>query len=204
MSINHPIETDPKTTSRAGVVNARLSWKDSIEMGRFLKGMKTAKAKAFLQDVIRKKRALPLPRFNDNRGHKPGKVGPGRYPVNVSKTFLELIESAEKNAGHKGLDEKNLVVKCVFANKGATFSRPRKNELRGQIRKSANISIILEGKETAASAKKAVKHAHAEKKAEEKKPEAPKQEKPAAKTEHAKKSPEKTEKADASGEQKKE
>jgi len=186
MSINYQAQTDPKTTARAGVMNARLSWKDSIEMGRFLKGMKTAKAKAFLHDVIRKKRALPLPRFNDNRGHKPGKVGPGRYPVNVSLTFLELIESAEKNAGHKGLDEKNLVVKYVFANKGATFNRPRKNELRGQIRKSANISIIIEGKETPASAKKA------EKKAEEKKPAAPKQEKPKAAAEPAKKKQEKT------------
>lgn len=198
-NINYPIQTDPKTTARSGIMNARLSWKDSIEMGRFIKGMKAAKAKAFLQDVIRKKRALPLPRFNDNRGHKPGKLGPGRYPVNVSRAFLELIESAEKNAEHKGLDEAALVVKYVFANKGGSFSRPRRNEFRGQIRKSANISIILEGKEIVASAKKAGKHA--EKKSEEKKSEAPKQEKPAAKAEPAKKNQEKT---DVSGEQKKE
>ncbi len=86
--INYPIQTCTLKTSRAGFSNRRLSWKDSVELARFVKGMKTAKAKAFLQDVIRMKRAVPLRKFNDNRGHKPGKLGPGRYPVNVSKAFL--------------------------------------------------------------------------------------------------------------------
>ncbi len=158
--------------------------------------MKTAKAKAFLHDVIRKKRALPLPRFNDNRGHKPGKLGPGRYPVNVSKMFLELIESAEKNAEHKGLDEAALVIKYVFANKGGSFSRPRRNEFRGQIRKSANISIIVEALGGAIKAEKKASEKRAEKKAAEAKPKAEEKkeaaEKSEAKPEHAKKKQEKT------------
>lgn len=142
--INYVVEADAKTTARAGVSNSRISWKDSVEVARFIKGMKSAKAKAFLQDVIKLKRAVPLKKFNDNRGHKPGKLGPGRYPINVSKIFLALLESAESNAEAKGLDAKNLVVKYAFANKGQSFSRPRKNDLRGQVRKSANISVILE------------------------------------------------------------
>jgi len=148
-SINYPIETSAAKTSRAGFSNRRLSWKDSVEVARFIKGMKASKAKAFLEDVIKMKRAVPLKKFNDNRAHKPGKLGPGRYPVNVSLAFLELINSAEKNAENKGLDTKNMIVQYAFANKGSTFSRPRRNAFRGQIRKSANVSIIL--RETTAS-----------------------------------------------------
>ncbi len=147
--INYPIETSAAKTSRAGFSNRRLSWKDSIEVARFIKGMKVTKAKAFLQDVIKMKRAVPLKKFNDNRAHKPGKLGPGRYPVNVSLAFLELINSAEKNAENKGLDVKSLIVQYAFANKGSSFSRPRRNAFRGQVRKSANVSIML--KETGAS-----------------------------------------------------
>ncbi len=130
--------------------------------------MKASKAKAFLEDVIKKKRAVPLKKFNDNRAHKPG-MGPGRYPVNVSLAFLELINSAEKNAENKGLDVKGMIVQYAFANKGSTFSRPRRNAFRGQIRKSANVSIIL--RETGASilkAKAKKQEPKAEKKTEEK------------------------------------
>ncbi len=163
--INYPIETSAAKTARAGFSNRRLSWKDSVELSRFIKGMKTSKAKAFLEDVIRMKRAVPLKKFNDNRGHKHG-IGPGRYPVNVSKAFLELINSAEKNAENKGLDVKSLIVQYAFANKGASFSRPRRNEFRGQIRKSANVSIIL--RETGAGLPKAKAAKKAEKKVEKK------------------------------------
>lgn len=189
-SINYPIETSPLKTSRAGFSNRRLSWKDSVEVARFIKGMKASKAKAFLQDVIKKKRAVPLKKFNDNRGHKHG-MGPGRYPVNVSLAFLELINSAEKNAENKGLDTKNMIVQYAFANKGSSFSRPRRNEFRGQVRKSANVSIIL--RETSTSQTKAKPAKKQEKKSEKKteKPSehaAPKKEekKTDVKTEHAK------------------
>ncbi|VVB60792.1 50S ribosomal protein L22 [uncultured archaeon] len=165
-SINYPIQTSPAKTSRAGFSNRRLSWKDSIEVARFIKGMKTTKAKAFLEDVVKMKRAVPLKKFNDNRGHKPGKLGPGRYPVNVSLAFLELINSAEKNAENKGLDVKSLIVQYAFANKGASFSRPRRNSFRGQIRKSANVSIIL--RETGAGLPKTKAAKKAEAKQEKK------------------------------------
>lgn len=40
----------------------------------------------YLDDVIAKKRPVPMKRFNDSQGHKPGKgFGPGRYPVKVAK-----------------------------------------------------------------------------------------------------------------------
>ncbi len=162
-SINYPIETSATKTSRAGFSNRRLSWKDSVEVARFIKGMKASKAKAFLQDVIKKKRAVPLKKFNDNRGHKHG-MGPGRFPVNVSLAFLELINSAEKNAENKGMDTKGMIIQYAFANKGSTFMRPRRNEFRGQERKSANVSIIL--RETGASTLKT--NAKKEKKAEAK------------------------------------
>jgi len=180
-SINYPIETSAAKTSRAGFSNRRLSWKDSVEVARFIKGMKASKAKAFLQDVIKMKRAVPLKKFNDNRGHKHG-MGPGRYPVNVSLAFLELINSAEKNAENKGLDTKGMIVQYAFANKGSTFMRPRRNEFRGQERKSANVSIIL--RETSASQTKAKPVKKQEKKSEAK------TEKP---SEHAHNAPEKKE-----------
>ncbi|MBU4300784.1 MAG: 50S ribosomal protein L22 [Nanoarchaeota archaeon] len=187
-NINYPIETSAAKTSRAGFSNRRLSWKDSVEVARFIKGMKVTSAKAFLQDVIKKKRAVPLKKFNDNRGHKHG-MGPGRYPVNVSLAFLELINSAEKNAENKGLDTKGMIIQYAFANKGATFMRSRRNEFRGQERKSANVSIILH--ETGASKSKAAKKQEkkAEARTEKPKEHAPKVPKEAkkeeTKTEHA-------------------
>lgn len=201
-NINYPIETSAAKTSRAGFSNRRLSWKDSVEVARFIKGMKASKAKAFLEDVIRKKRAVPLKKFNDNRGHKHG-MGPGRYPVNVSLAFLELINSAEKNAENKGLNVKSLIIQYAFANKGATFNRPRRNAFRGQIRKSANASIILQETGAGLPKAKAAKKAETkqEKNSEEKAEKmhehthtAPKEaKKEEAKTEHVHNHNEKTE-----------
>ncbi len=89
-----------------------------------------------------------------------------------------------------------MIVQYAFANKGASFSRPRRNEFRGQIRKSANVSIIL--KETGAGLPKGKAAKKAEAKAEKPK------EQDAPKTDVSKDSNEKEQKPQKSEKTKKE
>lgn len=141
--LGYPLKTDPKKTARATGRNVRISRKNLVEIGRFIKGMKTEKAKKILEEVISLKRAIPFRRFNTHLAHKKG-IGPGRYPVKSSRWMLELIKSVESNSENIGLDVNKLYIKNVSARKGSDFQRPRRADLRGQKAKSTNISLIVE------------------------------------------------------------
>lgn len=142
----YPIKTDPKKHAKVCARNQRLSKKHSIEIGRLISGMKLENAQKYLEDVLKKKKAIPYTKFNTNLGHKKG-IGPGRYPLLVTKKYVELLKSAQKNAEYIGLDTKNLIISNVHTTKGNAYYRPRRTRFRGQQTKSANISIIVqEGK----------------------------------------------------------
>ncbi len=128
------------------VVNARylkISHKDSVEIGNWIKGMSTEVAKKKLKMVLEKKLAVPYKRFNRDLPHKKG-IASGRYPVNATKEIIKLIESAEKNAEFKGFDTTKLIIKYFSANKANNFYRPSRARFRGRVRKNTNITIVLE------------------------------------------------------------
>jgi large subunit ribosomal protein L22 len=152
--VKYNLEMDPKKTAKAKVDHAPVSRKDTIILGKYLKGRNIDKALNILRMVIDLEFAIPYPKYNDSRAHKPGK-GPGRYPVQAAKQMLELLESAKKNAQYKGLDLKNVVVGGVNANKGYAAYRPRRASLRGTRRKSTHITLFVE--EKAAKSMKAAK-----------------------------------------------
>lgn len=143
----YPVKYDEKTTAKACTRGARISWKDAREIGRFISGKKLSFAKAYLADVVEKKKPIPFGRFNWNLAHRSG-MGPAAYPFNATKKMIELLESAEKNAEYKGLDVEKLFVRNVWATKGALYQTSKRADLRGMKLKNTNVSIVVEERET--------------------------------------------------------
>ena len=118
-----------------------VSFKQSVEICRFIGNKNVNDAKKMLQNVVEKKSAIPFKRYNWDLGHKK-KMGPGRYPQKASKEFIKLIEDVEANAQFKGLNTSNLIIAHVSAHKaGKTWHFGRKSRRR---MKRTNVEIIVE------------------------------------------------------------
>nr|4V4N_AS Chain AS, 50S ribosomal protein L22P [Methanocaldococcus jannaschii] len=110
---------DPKRMARASARDLRISPKLAVEVCRELRGMMLNDALRYLDDVIALKRPVPLKRYNDSQGHKPGKgFGPGRYPVKVAKAIKKVLLNVKNNAVQKGLDPDKLKIIHIAAHKG--------------------------------------------------------------------------------------
>ena len=118
-----------------------VSFKQSVEICRFIGNKNVNDAKKMLQNVVEKKSAIPFKRYNWDLGHKK-KIGPGRYPQKASEEFIRLIENVEANAQFKGLNTSNLIIAHVSAHKaGKTWHFGRKSRRR---MKRTNVEIIVE------------------------------------------------------------
>jgi large subunit ribosomal protein L22 len=117
----YSIPIDPEKTARALGRDLPISRKKSVELCRELRGMKLDEAKEYLEDIIKKKRAVPYRRYTSGAGHKRGHIGPGGYPVKAAKYILELLESAESNADYNGMDTDELYIKHIAAHPGRVY-----------------------------------------------------------------------------------
>ncbi len=137
---------DNKTNT--AVVNAKsvpISTKMSVEICSAVKGKNLVQARRILHDVLNMKRALPIKRFNADLGHKPG-MASGRYPINASKAFLNLLDSVEANAQNKGLNVNDLIIVHAKADKGeARWHFGRKGRAK---MKNTHVSLIVEEKKS--------------------------------------------------------
>lgn len=124
-----------------------ISKKVSVEICDFIRNKNLHKVKLQLQEIVEMKRALPIRKFTTDVGsHKPG-MGPGRYPIKASKTFLELLNSVEANAGNKGLDVNNLFVSFARADKA---ERRWHSGRKGRVKfKSTHVKLMVEERKTA-------------------------------------------------------
>lgn len=116
-----------KTVAR----NLPISLKQSVEICSFIKNKTTAKAKSQLQQVIKKKLAIPFKRYNKDLAHKPG-MASGRYPEKASIYFTKLLNSLEANAEFKNLST-NLIITYASASKGNSqfhFGRQRRRKMK--------------------------------------------------------------------------
>ena len=110
---------DPERMARASGRDLRISPKHSVELLREIRGMMLNDALRYLDDVIAKKRPVPMRRFNDSQGHKPGRgFGPGRYPVKVAKAVKKILLNAKNNAEQKGFDVDRLKIIHAAAHRG--------------------------------------------------------------------------------------
>ena len=105
----------------------RVSPKNTREVCNTIKGMTLTQAKAFLEDVIKLKQAVPFKRFNKKRGHRRGlkrfKWFAGGYPEKSARLVYQVIENAEANGEYKGLDMDRVVVLHSAAIRGRTIKR---------------------------------------------------------------------------------
>lgn len=121
-----------------------ISTKQSVEICRLLRNKSLENAKDTLNEVIKKKRAVPYLRYKKNIPHKKGRIAAGRFPIKASKEILNLLNGVEANARNLGLNTNNLIIKHICANKvGNQFHLGRQ---RGIKMKRTHIDIIVEEK----------------------------------------------------------
>lgn len=137
---------DPDTTAKALGREMPVSPKFAREVAGMIRGMKVDTARQALEDVIDKKRAVPLKRYNKRVSHKPG-VGPGRYPIKAAKAILGVLDSAASNAEYKGLDVSNMAIATISVARGRTIPghMPRAHGRATQWnQETVNLEIIIE------------------------------------------------------------
>lgn len=118
--VDYSAQYDPANTAKAMAYEINVSPKHCIEILREIRGKKLSSAKAYLEEVIAKKRSVPFKRFNRNVGHKRHQTGwdAGRYPVKACGEILTVIKNAEANAEYKGLDTDNMRVIHAASKRG--------------------------------------------------------------------------------------
>ena len=160
-----------------------ISTKHSIEISKFIRRKTITLAKKQLNLVLEKKIAVPLKRFNKDRGHRKGKMAAGFYPQKATKEFLKLLTSLEGYAAHKGMDKNNLYIKEIIPNQASRSYHY--GRIRGIQNRSTHIKIIaaeIEKKPEVKQEKK-VEQKKEVKKTEQKPKETKKEEKPKEKKE---------------------
>jgi large subunit ribosomal protein L22 len=115
--IKNPVEESKEHFATAKSLNLPISTKQSYEIANFLRRKKLSTAKKLLEQVLKKKIAVPYKRYNRDTGHKPG-IASGRYPEKASKALLMLLDSVEANADNKGLDTENLIISELRSTQG--------------------------------------------------------------------------------------
>jgi len=116
---------DPEKTAKASGREIKVSHKHAREVCKTIKGMKLTNAKAYLRDVIEKKKAIPLTRYNKKVGHRHGlvKAHSGRYPIKAAAKILTVLEAAEANAENKNIDTDRLTILHAAAYPGTKMKR---------------------------------------------------------------------------------
>ena len=118
-----------------------VSTKQSVEIGKFIKGRSPQQAIVLLEGVTEQTVAVPYTRFNWNTGHKKG-IGPGRYPQKAATEFISLIKLAIANATDIGLNVENLRIYSMVAQKASKSYRHGRH--RGQKAKHTHLELVLE------------------------------------------------------------
>lgn len=104
----------PKEEACINVRAVHISTLKSIAICKFVKNKKISKAIEDLEQVVLKKKAVPM---KGEIPHKSGKrMMSGRYPVRSAKEFLVLLKSLAANATENEID--NPIIVEAIANMG--------------------------------------------------------------------------------------
>jgi large subunit ribosomal protein L22 len=121
--------------------NLNISPKQSIEICSYIRGRPLTQAKGLLQLAIDEKRAVPLKRFTNGPGHKPG-IAAGRFYPKACTQILKTLESAESNAKNKGMNVSDLRIAHIAAQRAP--KQQHYGRKRRSIFKAAHIEVVLE------------------------------------------------------------
>jgi len=78
-----------------------ISTKTAMYISKFIKGKTIPSAIMDLEEVIRKKKAVP---YKGEIPHRKGKIMSGRYPKKASMEFIRLLKSLQANATYVGIN----------------------------------------------------------------------------------------------------
>ncbi|VVB76552.1 50S ribosomal protein L22 [Candidatus Tiddalikarchaeum anstoanum] len=108
---------DTKAVKSEALVNATMpiSMKDTKNVGRWIKKDKLNTAITKLEKVLTKEIAMPVVVHRSGIGPRKG-IGPGKYPLKVSKFIVKMLKELKANARVKGLDETKLVINEFIPN----------------------------------------------------------------------------------------
>jgi len=147
--------------ARALLLNCPVSRKFGNELAKCIRNKTYPKAMAYIEAIMEKKRYLPLARFNDDVGHRPGMEGnvkSGRYPIKLAGYFKKALELAKNNAENKGLDGDDLLISGCVVNTGVRRVSIQPGGRRRMRRtKSAHIEVLLRQKHKLKAKKEDVK-----------------------------------------------
>ncbi|MEK6897798.1 MAG: uL22 family ribosomal protein [Nanoarchaeota archaeon] len=126
---------DEKSKKTNAVVNAYsipVSTKQAIAVCRFIKNKKIEDAIRDLEEVIKKKRVVPM------RGeipHQRGNVMSGRYPKKTSQHFIKLLKTLSANSSVNGLNDTIIceAVSNIASRPFGKFGRVRKKRTHVKI-----------------------------------------------------------------------
>jgi ribosomal protein uL22 len=94
-----------------------VSTKHAVAICRFIKGRGIEEAVSNLNEVVEKKRAVPM---KGELPHRKGKgMERGRYPMKACKIFIKLLKNLAANSSMNGLEEP-----YIFVAKADKASRP--------------------------------------------------------------------------------
>lgn len=131
---------DKKITKKEkAVVDARdlpISKKHSMAICRYIRWKQIEPKITELQQVVKLKRAIPM---KGEVPHRHGNIMSGRYPVNASKVFINLLKTLNANSQVNGIE--NPIISKAVANDA---SRPFK---RGGSARFKRTNVYLEATE---------------------------------------------------------
>jgi ribosomal protein L22 len=130
------VKKDEAITKGNGV---HASMKQSMYICSFIKGKSIDTAMADLEDVLKFKKVVP---FKGEIPHRHGRIMSGRYPIVVSKIFINLLKTLKGNviANQMDLDK----ARITFAS--ATYASRAARKGGGTFKRA---NIILKAKEVA-------------------------------------------------------
>jgi large subunit ribosomal protein L22 len=109
---------------RSALREKTISHKHAREIAVAIKGMSIEKARDYLQDVVRLKRAVAFRRYNNEVGHKSDTgIMSGRYPQKAANEFIKLLDNLESNAEYRGMDLDRLRIVNATVHKGRKLQR---------------------------------------------------------------------------------
>ena len=109
---------------RSALREKTISHKHAREIAIAIKGMKIEKARDYLQDVVKLKRAVAFRRYHNEVGHKSDTgVMSGRYPQKAANEFIKLLDNLESNAEYRGMDLDRLRIVNATVHKGRKIER---------------------------------------------------------------------------------
>lgn len=111
-----------ETSVKAIIRDLNVSFKDGEVICDAIRGMPLLKAVSYLEEVIALKRPVPYRKYNKAIGHRPNleKSCSGKYPKEVAKEMLIMLNNMISNAEYKGLNTDDLKITHIQALKGIT------------------------------------------------------------------------------------